>query len=68
MKRNEYEGLWRVGDLADHLKLSPKTIRNKVCRGQIPFVKVDGSLRFRPSDIERWISDQNTTPDQRSAA
>ena len=68
MTRNEYEGLWTVDDVADHLKISPKTVRNKACLGQIPFVKVGVALRFRPSEIERWIDEQTAAAEEGRAA
>ncbi|OFY61631.1 MAG: hypothetical protein A2Y71_03070 [Bacteroidetes bacterium RBG_13_42_15] len=32
-----------------------KSIRTKTCRGDIPFIKVGGKLRFRRSELEKWI-------------
>lgn len=59
MPRNETEDLWTVVEVAEFLNLRPKTIRNRVSLGKIPHVKVDGLLRFRPSEIRRWIAEEN---------
>lgn len=61
MPRNETEGLWTVDELAAHLKLRPKTIRNRVSLKTIPYLKVGGSLRFRPSEIRRWINQETAS-------
>lgn len=53
--RNKFEPLLTVQEVARRLALSPRTIRDKVLDGRIPFVKVDRSVRFRWSDIEEWI-------------
>ncbi len=43
-------------EVADYLRLSPNTLRDKVRLRQIPFHKVGGSIRFRRSKIDRWIN------------
>jgi excisionase family DNA binding protein len=55
MPSNDFESLWTVAEVAEFLKLRPKTIRNKVSADQIPHLKIDGSLRFRPEDIRQWV-------------
>jgi excisionase family DNA binding protein len=55
MTSNNFEALWTVQDVADFLKLAPKTIRNKVSANEIPSLKIGGSLRFRPEDIREWV-------------
>ncbi|HET7322685.1 MAG TPA: helix-turn-helix domain-containing protein, partial [Longimicrobiaceae bacterium] len=52
----ETEDLWTVTEVAALLNLRPKTIRNRVSLKKIPYVKVDGLLRFRPSEIRRWVA------------
>jgi excisionase family DNA binding protein len=54
-----FEKYWKVTDLADHLKVSPYTIYDWVHRRVIPFHKLRGSLlRFKPSEIEKWLSQE----------
>ncbi len=50
------EKLWTVEDLAGYLKVSVKTIYDWVHKRSIPFIKVKRLLRFRPSEIEKWLS------------
>lgn len=51
-----FEKLWTVTDLAEHLQASKKTIYEWVHLKKIPFLKVGSLLRFRPSEIEKWLS------------
>jgi excisionase family DNA binding protein len=54
-----FENLWTVTDLAAHLQVSPKTVYDWVHHRVIPFTKIRGRLlRFRPSEIERWLSQE----------
>lgn len=50
-----FENLWTVTETAGHLKVSPKTIYDWVHKRQIPFVKVNRLVRFRLSEIEKWL-------------
>jgi excisionase family DNA binding protein len=43
-------------ELAVMLKLSEQTIRRYVLNRVIPFRKIKTSVRFRLSEIEKWIS------------
>ncbi|MGZ3790667.1 MAG: helix-turn-helix domain-containing protein [Bacteriovorax sp.] len=53
--------LLTVKQLAEYLKISPKTIYNKVSLEKIPFVKAGGSLRFVLADIEKWLKSSDDT-------
>jgi len=54
-----FEKFWTVTDLAEYLRVSPKTIYDWVHQRVIPFHKVRGTLlRFKPSEIERWLSEE----------
>lgn len=50
------ENLMTVTDLAEHLQVSEKTIYDWVHKREIPFKKAGRLLRFRPSEIEKWLS------------
>jgi excisionase family DNA binding protein len=44
-----------IEEAAEYLKLAPQTIRKYVLNKTIPYRKVQKSVRFRVSEIERWI-------------
>jgi excisionase family DNA binding protein len=44
-----------IPELAALLKLSEQTIRRYVLNDDIPYHKVKKVIRFRPSEIERWV-------------
>ena len=50
-----FENLWTVTDTADFLKVSEKTIYDWVYKREIPFIKLRRLLRFRPSEIAKWL-------------
>ncbi len=43
-----------VQDVADHLRVKPKTIYAWAAEGRIPAVKLNGLLRFRRDEIDSW--------------
>jgi excisionase family DNA binding protein len=44
-----------IEELAGHLKLSEQTIRLYVLNREIPYHKIKKVIRFRLSEIEKWI-------------
>jgi excisionase family DNA binding protein len=48
-----------IGEVADYLKVTERTIYRLAGAKQIPAFKVGGSWRFSKTDIEAWIRDQN---------
>lgn len=50
--------IFTIKDLASYLKIAEKTAYRFVSEGRIPGFKVGGSWRFRRSEIERWIAEQ----------
>jgi PTS system nitrogen regulatory IIA component len=44
-----------IEGLAAHLKLAEQTIRRWVLNREIPFCKIKKVIRFRLSEIERWV-------------
>jgi excisionase family DNA binding protein len=44
-----------INELAGHLKLAAQTIRRWVLNREIPFHKIKKVIRFRLSEIERWV-------------
>lgn len=49
------EGLWRIGEAAVAMGLKEKTLRQKIWKRQIEFVRVGCAIRFKPSTITRLI-------------
>jgi excisionase family DNA binding protein len=49
------EILLTVKELAAALKLTEQTIQRYVLRKEIPYRKIMRAVRFRPSEIDRWI-------------
>jgi len=44
-----------IEELAEYLKLAEQTVRRWVMNGQIPFHKIKSVIRFRLSEIEKWV-------------
>jgi excisionase family DNA binding protein len=58
---DEHENLMTITDVAELLRVSPKTIYNWAYRDTIPRIKLGrGLLRFRRTDILRWIESENS--------
>jgi len=49
------ETYWKVREVAAALQISEQTVYRYVANGEIPFHKLNRSVRFKPSEIERWI-------------
>ncbi|MFB7027823.1 MULTISPECIES: helix-turn-helix domain-containing protein [unclassified Streptomyces] len=47
--------LMSVTDLAEYLGVTPAWVYNNHRALNIPARKIGGHLRFRPSDVDRWI-------------
>jgi excisionase family DNA binding protein len=44
-----------IEELAAALKLAAQTIRRYVLKREIPYYKIKKVIRFKPSEVERWI-------------
>ena len=51
-----FENLWTVTDLAQYLRVSEKTVYDWVHKREVPFQKVNRLVRFKPSEIEKWLN------------
>ena len=49
-----------IGEVADYLKVTERTIYRLAGAKQIPAFKVGGSWRFSKADIDGWIKDQSS--------
>ena len=54
---NESE-IFTIKEVAAYLKLAEKTAYRLASEGKLPGFKVGGSWRFRKSEIDRWIVEQ----------
>ncbi len=50
------EPLLTVEDLCGWLKVKPATVYDWVYRKKIPYIRVGRLLRFRPSEINQWLT------------
>jgi excisionase family DNA binding protein len=51
-----------IGEIANRLEVTERTIYRLARAKQIPAFKVGGSWRFSKKDTDSWISRQPTTP------
>lgn len=52
--------------LADYLKIAEKTASRFTFEGKVPGFKVGSAWRFRKSEIDRWISEQEQKGEDKS--
>jgi excisionase family DNA binding protein len=50
--------IFTLKELAFYLKLAEKTAYRLASEGKLPGFKIGGSWRFRKSELERWIHEQ----------
>ena len=54
--------------LAVYLKLSAGTLRHKVMRNEIPYIKIDGAVRFSKKIIDAWLVEKLRKPNKKKVA
>jgi len=54
------ETYFTIEELANYLGYAEKTIRKWVLNREIPFHKIHKSIRFRLSEIEKWVDSNGT--------
>ena len=47
--------LLTLQEVAAYLRLTEKAVRRRIERGEIPYLKAGGSLRFRRDEIDVWL-------------
>ena len=52
--------LFTVQDLCEYLQVSRSTVNRLVSSGEIPVVKIGGSIRFSPAAVERFVRSSET--------
>jgi excisionase family DNA binding protein len=57
-------------EVAEKVKLSEITIRRYTMLGQIPFHRIVRAVRYKPSEIEKWIEENrdSLTEEQNKAS
>ena len=56
-----------IGEVADYLKVTGRTIYRLAGAKQIPAFKVGGSWRFSKADIDGWIKDKSSVESKPAA-
>jgi excisionase family DNA binding protein len=51
-----------VKDVAELLSFSEKKIYGLVEEKKIPFIRIDGSIRFRYEDLDKWLEEKRVAP------
>lgn len=51
--------IFDVQGLAEYLRVSKQWIYERTHLKEIPHIKVDGQLRFRKKDIDKWLNSYN---------
>lgn len=58
-RQDEGENLWRIGDVAEYLAISPKTVERKRHNGEMPAALVFGrNVRWEPGLVRAWARAQ----------
>lgn len=53
------EELLTVEEVAGYLKLKARTLYPKIRKGEMPAIKVFSQYRFKKSDVDKWLSENN---------
>jgi len=61
------EAYLTIEELAQYLKVAEQTIRRWVLNREVPFRKIKKIIRFRITEIEKWI-DNGGLPDKADKA
>jgi len=54
-----------IGDAAEIAKMSTRTVRRAISRGEIPAYRVGGGLRIVREDVHAWITSRPLTTIER---
>ncbi len=54
-----------IGDAADIAKMSTRTLRRAISRGEIPAYRVGGGLRLIDADVHAWMTSRPLTTIER---
>lgn len=57
--KSDDEVIFDVKGLSEYLKASKQWIYERTHLKEIPHIKLDGQLRFRKKDIDKWVMSHN---------
>lgn len=52
--------IFNVRDLAEYLRVSRSWIYQRIRLNEIPYIRVQGQILFRQSQIDKWLEDNQT--------
>lgn len=52
------EPLMTADEVATYLRVTAGSVYNWVSKGEIPFVKVGAAVRFRRTELDRWVEER----------
>lgn len=53
-----FEPLVTLDQLCDHLQMKPRWVRYQITEHGLPHKRLGRSLRFRLSEVEAWLEEQ----------
>lgn len=56
--RQNDEPLWDLGDCAQYLRRSTKTVRRWAKAGTIPSRRIGTQIQFVPEEVRQWVLNQ----------
>jgi len=63
-KKSGDDAILTLKEVAEYLKVTEKTLYRLAGAQKIPAFKVGGTWRFSRMDIDNWIKQKSTGPDQ----
>jgi len=54
--------LLNIKELSEYLNVSRHTLYSWVNRGRVPYIKLNGTLRFEVAAIDKWIEENKSDP------
>ena len=67
MKTSDSDEFVTIEELANQLKVSPRTLQRLIQRKELPAIRIGRQWRFRREWIAEWL-DRNTVNEQRGDA
>jgi excisionase family DNA binding protein len=63
----QVQNLWNNQQAAEFLNISPFSLRGKVLRREVPFIKIGRRTLFDPEDLRAWVEDCKMPPKKQGA-
>ena len=61
-RENGDDVIWDARGCADYLGVCEKWVKDRKGKYNLPFIQVGGYIRYRKSQIDRWIEEQTINP------